>query len=162
MGLFNKLFESKQEENYELVESQNNSNYDENLPVTFSHAEQTIFSKLQAYGDLGNKIADFYMENKRINANIKALKIQTNAVIKIHAMNIKAAQEAVLCVFSERTQALNKHYEVLDKALKENDRDLILVSLQGISSIVVSNPIEQIAQYVAVLQNPKQQLKLDF
>lgn len=51
---------------------------------------------------------------------------------------------------------------VLDKALKSNDRELIIGALQGISSIVVKNPLEDIAKLAFALQNPKQRLELDF
>lgn len=162
MNFFKNIFGSSKSENvesYEIVKS--DSDFD-SIPVVLSSPEKSNLNTLQQLGALGNKMADTYIESKRINANIKALKTQTNAVVKMHANSIAAAREVVVSVFKERSEALIKHYNVLDKALENNDRELILASLQGISSIVVSNPIEQISQYVAILQDPKKKLYLDF
>lgn len=102
------------------------------------------------------------MENKRINANIKALRMQTNAAIKIHAENIALAKDLIARTFGERAIALNRHYQVLDKALAENDKQLMISALQGISSIVVANPLESVAKILHSLTSKDEPLRLDF
>ena len=68
----------------------------------------------------------------------------------------------MLHIFGEREQALNKHYAVLDNAMQTGDREMVIVALQGISSIVVSNPLEQFTEMVKALEDPKAVLELDF
>ena len=63
--------------------------------------------------------------------------------------------------FGERDKALVKHYDLLDKAVDSNDRDLILASLQGISSIVTKSPLDDFEKFVELYNDPSQEL-LDF
>lgn len=159
MGLFDFLKKGKTS----TVEENLPINYEnDDLPVTWTRTEQTALDRMGRLGELGTKLSNVYIESKKINANIKALRMQTNAMVQMHANSIIASREIVTKVFAERSLSLNKHYEVLDKALKSNDRELIIASLQGISSIVVANPIEQIGEYVRMLQDPGTRLKLDF
>lgn len=63
--------------------------------------------------------------------------------------------------FGERDKALTKHYDLLDKAVASNDRDLILASLQGISSVVTKSPLDDFEKFVELYNDPTQEL-LDF
>lgn len=168
MGIFNRfksdkdisVEEVKSCDSLEIVEFE--QNIDENLPAKLTRSDYNQLESLRKMSDLGSKLCDIYIENKRINANIKALRIQTNAVINIHAQNIAATRELVTKVFAERAIGLKKHYEVLDKALKSDDREMIIASLQGISSIIVANPVDQIAKFANMLHSPNSKLRLDF
>lgn len=73
----------------------------------------------------------------------------------------KTAQAFMEGTFGERDKALTKHYELLDKAVATNDRDLILASLQGISSIVTKSPLDDFQKFVELYNDTSQQL-LDF
>lgn len=73
----------------------------------------------------------------------------------------KTAQTFMEGTFGERDKALTKHYELLDKAVASNDRDLILASLHGISSIVAKSPLEDFQKFVELYNDTSQQL-LDF
>lgn len=160
MGLFD-LFKSKSV-GLSNVESTDVARYSEELPVSYSRDEERSLSSLRRLGDFGKQVGDIYIESKRINSNIKALRIQTNTVVTMHAQNIAAAQDLVTRVFAERAVGLKKHYDVLDKALKEDDRELIIASLQGITSIIVANPVDQIARFVGMLESKDTPLVLDF
>lgn len=46
--------------------------------------------------------------------------------------------------------------------MQTGDREMVIVALQGISSIVVSNPLEQFTEMVKALEDPKAVLELDF
>ena len=52
-------------------------------------------------------------------------------------------------------------FRSLDKAVASNDRDLILASLQGISSIVTKSPLDDFEKFVELYNDPSQEL-LDF
>lgn len=73
----------------------------------------------------------------------------------------KTAQAFMEGTFGERDKALVKHYELLDKAVASNDRDMILASLHGISSIVTKSPFEDFQKFVDLYNDTSQQL-LDF
>ena len=44
----------------------------------------------------------------------------------------------------------------------QDDRELIIVSLKGISSIVSQNPLESFAEFTKALDNEDEVLNLDF
>jgi len=46
--------------------------------------------------------------------------------------------------------------------LQTNDRELIIASLRGISSIIEKNPLESFHEFVKVLDNKDETLLLDF
>ncbi len=139
-----------------------NSETLDNLPLVLGAKEKNVLAQLRSAGNIANKVGEYWIENKRINANIEALKIQTNASLQKHAEYMLTMQNIVARTFAERNTALSKHYQVLEKAMNSNDRELIIASLQGISSIVVKNPLEDIAKIAFALNNPSQHLELDF
>jgi hypothetical protein len=77
-------------------------------------------------------------------------------------MRYQLCRDVLSRVFSERQTALNAHYATLDKALGTNDRELIIASLKGISSIVETNPLESFKDFTKVLDNKDETLYLDF
>lgn len=161
MGFFD-IFKSRNDESAYDTSIPVKSNQRVDMPVNYTKSEALTLAKLQAASSLGQKIGDAWMESKRINANIEALRIQTNAQVKNHAETMMTYRQAISAVFGERAKALNAHYAALDKALQSNDREVILLSLQNISSIVITNPMEQVAKCLSMLDNPNQRLQLDF
>lgn len=49
----------------------------------------------------------------------------------------------------------------MDKAMESGDRELILASLQGISSIVTKSPLDELEKFAELFNNPDVPL-LDF
>ena len=49
----------------------------------------------------------------------------------------KQNQEIIEKIFGERDKALSKYYEVLDKALASNDRQMLLASMEQISNVLL-------------------------
>ena len=73
----------------------------------------------------------------------------------------KTAQDFMEKTFGERDKALSKHYDLLDDAIKSNDRDMILAALHGISSIVTKSPLDDFEKFVELYNDTSQPL-LDF
>lgn len=162
MGFLNLFKKNSSDVEMQPVDDDVETVYPETLPVEIPESTIREITKLNSLGGTASKIADAYLESKRINANIKALRTATSAVVSMHASQLAHARECLTLVFAERSTALNKHYDVLERALKSNDRELILASLQGISSIVVANPLDKVGEYIKALNNPKAPLQLDF
>lgn len=73
----------------------------------------------------------------------------------------KTAQDFMEKTFGERDKALAKHYDLLDDAVKSNDREMILAALHGISSIVTKSPLDDFDKFVELYNDTSQPL-LDF
>ena len=56
-------------------------------------------------------------------------------------------------VFEERAHAIDKHFQIIEKGLKRNDRELILGGLRGLSEIVSSSPFGNVEQLGKLLES---------
>ena len=43
-------------------------------------------------------------------------------------------------IFAERSEAIKKDFEIIDRGMKENNRDLINTGINGLSQVVASSP----------------------
>jgi hypothetical protein len=43
-------------------------------------------------------------------------------------------------IFAERQEAIKKDFEIIDKGMKENNRDLVSAGVSGLSRVVASSP----------------------
>ena len=44
-------------------------------------------------------------------------------------------------IFAERAEAIKKDFEIIDRGMKQNNRELIATGVSGLSQIVASSPI---------------------
>jgi len=73
----------------------------------------------------------------------------------------KQNQDIIEKVFGERDKALSKYYEVLDKALASDDRQMLLASMAQISKVVTTSPLAEIERLSQIYDDTSQPL-LDF
>jgi len=54
-------------------------------------------------------------------------------------------------IFAERSQAIKKDFEIIDKGMKQNNRDLVAAGVSGLSQIVASSPIADMEKLKSLL-----------
>ncbi|UTC82763.1 hypothetical protein [Treponema denticola] len=59
-------------------------------------------------------------------------------------------------VFSERRQVIDKCFEIIDKGIKENDREYISVGLSNLSNLVASSPFSNIGELTKLIESGAQ------
>ena len=106
--------------------------------------------------------ASFYLENKRLNAQIDQMNQQNEITLRKVAEKYATQRLLIERVFGERAFALQAQYEALRKGLDNNDANIILPALKSISDVISQNPVEQIATYTRALESSDDLLKLDF
>ena len=106
--------------------------------------------------------ASFYLENKRLNAQIDQMNQQNEITLRKVAEKYATQRLLIERVFGERAFALQAQYEALRKGLDNNDANIILPALKSISDVISQNPVEQIAAYTRALESSDDLLKLDF
>lgn len=109
-----------------------------------------------------NDTKSFWIENKRLNNQLKLIESHNNREIYRISEKYETVKQTLQFIFGERQTALNAHYAVLDKAIKSDDRELIIKSLQGISSIVSQHPLENFSEFRQIWDNTDETLYLDF
>jgi len=90
--------------------------------------------------DLISKFVDFGKEYQKSKREIKKFECARDILIKKIETDYKKSHEIISKVFSERDKVINKSFEIIDKGLKDNDKDLIIQGLQQASNIVLKSP----------------------
>jgi len=44
-------------------------------------------------------------------------------------------------IFAERSEAIKKDFEIIDRGMKQNNRDLVAAGVSGLSQIVAASPV---------------------
>ena len=106
--------------------------------------------------------ANFYLQNKQLNAQIDNVNKINETRLKIVAEKYETQRLLIERVFGERAFALRAQYEALHKGLENNDAQIILPALKAISDTIAQNPLEQLAAYTKAIESDDEILKLDF
>ncbi len=134
----------------------------------YENEAEDYLGKVKSYVDTAYMIADktqelmgLYAQCKQVEEHTKQLKVWSEVEIARTVAKYKSCQDFLDKTFGEREHALNKHYELLDKAVESNDKDLIIAALSGISSIVTKSPLDDFEEFVKLYNDDSQPL-LDF
>jgi hypothetical protein len=113
---------------------------------------------------LAQKALDVYNTSLMVEQNIAAFRAASEVQLAQIATKFETCKLILDKVFQERQSALSAHYGVLDKAMKSNDREMIIGALRGISSIVVTSPLSDFKEIVNNWDNYSKDkpLELDF
>ena len=111
---------------------------------------------------VAGRALDVWQESKRIEQNIAMIETVKEVELQNIVAKFELCKEMLTQTFGQRQQGLNAHYKMLDKALDSNDREMIIASLKGISSIVASNPLEDFSNFIEAWNDKSKPLELDF
>lgn len=114
--------------------------------------------RMENVTDLLNKAGNVYLESKRIDNDNLRLK---NELISIVA-DFKLKQGYLQAIFLERSKIIDKHFEAIDKGLRENNDELVLQGLRSASDFVSTNPLDNFDNFRNVLLDKNAPLELDF
>ena len=62
-------------------------------------------------------------------------------------------------IFDERKEAIDRHFDIIDRGIAGGDKQLILAGLEGLSRIVSSSPFANIQELSKLLESGK---KIEF
>ncbi|SNA64719.1 hypothetical protein [Flavobacterium psychrophilum] len=119
---------------------------------------QLTNQKLQNTSDLLNKAGSIYLESKKIDNDNLKLKNELVTIVS----DFKIKQGYLHAIFDERSRIIDKHFEVIDKGIRENNDELILKGLRGASEFVSTNPLDNFDNFKNILLDKNAPLELDF
>ena len=119
---------------------------------------QDLSDSIQKITGLANDIGNIYLESKRLDNESLKLKNELTTILS----EFKLKQSIINNVFSERSKIIDKHFEIIDKGLKENNEKLILEGLKGAGDFVSKNPLENFDLFNKSLTDKNAPLELDF
>lgn len=109
-----------------------------------------------------DKIVDVWKYSKIVEQNVAQIQGATAIELAKISAKFQNQQTALMGIFGQRQQGLSAQFTTLEKALQENDRELIIESLRGISTIVTSNPLEDFEKLAKAWEDKSKPLELDF
>lgn len=119
---------------------------------------QLANQKLQRATELIDKAGNIYLESKRIDNDNLKLKNELATIVS----DFKTKQGYLQAIFAERTRIIDKHFEVIEKGLRENNDALVLQGLRGASEFVSTNPLDNFDTFKNILLDKNAPLELDF
>lgn len=149
----------KSKEDVEFEERQLQRQFDRDFAMNKLQASVTVAQQgLQTI----DKVADVWRYSKMVEQNIAQIQGATAIELAKISAKFQNQQTALMGIFGQRQQGLSGQFEVLEKAMKENDRELIIESLRGISTIVTSSPLEDFEKLAQAWEDKSKPLELDF
>jgi len=126
----------------------------QNIKEIAFRSNQNITSVNDSVLQLGN----IHLESKRLDNENLMLKNELATIVS----DFKLKQGFLQMVFSERSKIIDKHFEVIDKGMREDNDELILRGLRGASEFVMKNPLEDFDNFKKMILDKDTPLELDF
>ena len=106
-------------------------------------------------------IAEFYTQCQMINSKNRQLEAMTQVMLANTVAKFKLSEQFLTLSFGERHEALQHYYDIMDKAIAEDNQNLIIAAMNSISSIVTSSPLSDLEKFLRRFNDPSDSL-LDF
>ena len=106
-------------------------------------------SALSAIENIGR----YKAEIKKSEAEIKRLDVMQNVMLTDIEKKYDLYHKVFASIFSERREAIDKFFEIVDLGIKEKNNDLINSGLSGLSQVVSSSPFSNISELGNILNN---------
>lgn len=92
-------------------------------------------------------------EIKKTEAEIKKLEVKENLLVTEMEKKYELYHKVFNTIFSERSASINKSFDIIDKGLKEGDKDLIFMGLNALSTVVASSPFANLSELSNLLES---------
>lgn len=103
--------------------------------------------------DTTSNLVSLYHDSVNIKERTKQMEIKSDLRLKELAIKYQASREYLTQIFQERRDSLNKTYDLMERAIASNDKEVILASLQSISNIVTSSPLKDFEAFAKMFDN---------
>lgn len=111
--------------------------------------------------NLMQSAVDLYSQCKMVEEKTEQIRMWSEVKIVETVAKYRSCQEFLNYTFGERDKALSRHYDLLDKAVEDGNKELIVEALHGISGIVTASPLSKFEEFVKLYEDTSQPL-LDF
>ena len=130
---------------------------EKNLNILSFEQITKIISKTSAYsginGMIGGQMIDIESENKKIDLEIEEIKVKKEVLLKEMELKYQLYNKIFYEIFSERRISINKSFEIIDKGIAEQDREIISLGLSTLSEIVTTSPFLDFQSLSNALEN---------
>ena len=90
---------------------------------------------------------------RKSEAEIKTLEVKEKLLITEMNKKFELYHQVFKTIFDERSQSINKSFDIIDKGLNEGDKELISMGLKSLSTVVASSPFANINELGNLLES---------
>jgi len=98
-------------------------------------------------------LAETYKEDVKARVEIERIDAKKDLLIKEMDKKYELYYRVFGEIFSERRQGIDKSFEIIDKGIKENDKELISAGLGSLSQIVSTSPFSNLKELSELLNS---------
>ena len=105
--------------------------------------------------DFFNKLTEAYKEYELSKRETACIEAKKEIVLTQIQKKYELYYFAFNTIFEERRDSIHKMFEMIDRGMRENDKELISMGLQNLSKIVSSSPFASLNQLSSILEEGK-------
>ena len=98
-------------------------------------------------------LVEAYKENRRSKVELEKIKVKREIVLKEMELKYDLYNKVFHEIFYERRIAIDKSFEIIDRGVASNDKELISMGLSSLSKIVSSSPFTDLVSLSNSLEN---------
>jgi hypothetical protein len=99
------------------------------------------------------KLTEAYQEHQVTKRELAKIEAQRDIVMSQIEKKYEAFYFVCEQIFSERKEAIQKAFDIIDRGLKEDDKELVSIGLHSLSKVVSSSPFASLQQLSGMLES---------
>lgn len=99
-----------------------------------------------------NNLLAAYQEKQKTDLEMEKINLKKEIVLKEIEEKYDLYNKIFCEIFAERRLAINKSFEIIDKGILENDKELINMGLSSLSKVVASSPFSSLDSLSKLLE----------
>lgn len=102
-----------------------------------------------------NNLLIAYQEKQKTDLEMTQIKAKKEILLKEIEERYSLYNKVFCEIFAERRLAINKSFEIIDKGILENDKELINIGLSSLSKVVAASPFSNLGSLSKLLEEEK-------
>jgi biopolymer transport protein ExbB/TolQ len=100
-----------------------------------------------------NSLMEVYREEQNLRRDLAKIEAMRDVVLTEITKRYELYHGVFDRIFDERKEAIDRHFDIIDRGIAANDKELIIQGLQGLSTIVSSSPFANLQELSKLLES---------
>jgi len=102
-----------------------------------------------------SSVMELHKENLATKREIARIEATRDVALEQIRSKHDLYRKAMTLIFNERSGAIAKHFELIDRGIERSDRELMLRGLEGVARIVSNSPFADLKALAQALEGDK-------
>jgi biopolymer transport protein ExbB/TolQ len=100
-----------------------------------------------------NSLIEAYREDQTVRRDLAKIEAMRDVVLTEITKRYELYHRVFDRIFDERKEAIDRHFDIIDRGVGANDKELIIQGLKGLSTIVSSSPFANLQELSKLLES---------